>query len=157
LVAIAPWVLAYVFWKKSVGKGKDTFDQFVQQNLKPDYRDWFDASGIALDITNQKIALCDKKACKVYGFADIREFRSSFQTGGQVMAFGNVGVNANMQMATANLGTMLKNYSSSGLFIRVRDIDHPEWQMTGIKEKQAKRWMEIFEQHVNEGAVTPAR
>ncbi len=157
VMALAPWGLAYIFWKMAGTKGREAFDQLIKQNLKPDLTDWFDASGIAMDIKARKIAVASKNACKIYDFDDIRGFRSSFQSGGQVQAFGNVGVNANMQMAAANIGTGLRNYSQSGLFVRVRDVDHPEWQIQGIDAKHAARWMEIFEQYVNEGRQAEQR
>lgn len=51
-----------------------------------------------------------------------------------------------------------KNMDDSGFFISVRDIDYPEWRIAfkyriGLKERQMemelKKWMEIFDQIVN--------
>lgn len=146
-----PFVLFIYFWMKSAGVGRKAFEQFVRQHLKKvDYSEWFDGSGIAIDVTNRKIVLARKKLQKIYDFAEIRAWRSSFHSGGTTQLFGHAGPAVQMQAGIANLGVLAGNYMESGLFLRVKDIEHPEWQITGISEQQAVRWFEILEQHLND-------
>jgi hypothetical protein len=154
VVAIAPWAIAGFFWTKSKAIGRAEFNQFVSSNLtKVDFSDWFDASGIAIDLASRKIVLANKNKWKAYDFDDIREWKSSFQSGGSIQTFGNIGTTGHMQAAANNIGAAAGNYMASGLFIRVRDIDYPEWHIMGASKQQATRWFEILEQNLNERAT----
>jgi len=156
IVAVTPFALFWYFWMKSAGVGRKAFNQFVSQNIaRPDYSEWFDGSGIAMDVAGRRIILANKKLQKTYGFDDIREWRSSFHSGGTTQAFGNIGATGHMRVGAANAGALVGNYMASGMFFLVRDIQHPEWQITGIGKKDAARWFEILQQHLNEGVRNP--
>lgn len=111
------------------------------------FKHFCNSTGIALDTNNKIIFLKQNRAEKSYPFSDIREFEYNISTGGNVVA-GN-----NLHAAMYNVGVHSRNKAESGLFITVRDIDHPQWQISFPHDKRMKtellKWMEIFRQHVN--------
>lgn len=94
---------------------------------------------------------------KDYSYDDIREWKFNISSGGMVHSFGRQSASASMGMGVANIIQKNKNESETGLFLQVRDIDHPEWQIKFPRSKQReheiKRWMEILRQELNEGGI----
>lgn len=102
-------------------------------------------TGIGIYPDKRTVLLMQGKNRKEYGFADVRGWETNLQTGGNVVGQG-------VQVASHNLRTALENKKASGLFVKVRDIDHPEWRINMLKTEDQKRWMEIMRQLINENA-----
>ena len=104
-------------------------------------------TGIAVDTVKQVVRLKKDKVTKEYPFTDVREWRANKVTGGEVIAAGGwAGVAAIGQ--NARVGR--ENREQTGLFVKVRDIDHPEWRIDMQDQDLQNRWMEILQQTLNE-------
>lgn len=86
-------------------------------------------------------------ASKTYRYADIRAWDARKETSGKVVGHSMqaIGVAAAMDRE-AKLNT--------GLFVTVRDVDHPQWRVSMKIENVRLRWVEILRQEINEGGVT---
>lgn len=104
---------------------------------------------IALDTQSKLLHLRASGKSKTYPFSDIRSWRYNLSTGGEITTIGNVGLAGAMNASTANLANARKNRAESGFFVTVKDIENPEWQIQMPSVIEMKRWMEIFEQKVN--------
>lgn len=101
-------------------------------------------TGIALNAATQKIALAHGNLRKVYDFEEIRAWETNHETPGTVIGTGSAALTAtSVNIREANLAAR-----RSGLFITVRDIDHPKWRIA-LPQKEHARWMEIMRQVVN--------
>ena len=104
-------------------------------------------TAIAVDTTRKIVRLKDGGwATKEYPFSEIREWRTNLSTGGQVLGYG---LHAGSQAMGHNARVERENRKASGLFVQVRDIDHPEWRIDMPNEKSQRRWMEILRQTIN--------
>lgn len=113
------------------------------------YKHLHGKTGIAIDTDKQEVHLKDRSNYKIYKYNEIRTWESSLNTGGQIYGTG-------LNVIAANLATARQNADSTGLFIKVKDIDFPEWKIS-FPLKSAKndlnRWMEILRQTLNEAAT----
>ncbi len=87
-------------------------------------------------------------------WADVRNWRWSIEGYDQTQIYGGGAAATGMhfQAAANNQNARLRAGLSSGFFVKVADIDHPEWQFMCTDEALLKRWMEIFKQR-NEGRI----
>lgn len=116
-----------------------------------------DGSAIGLDAERQQILLQNaNKQSKKYPFTAIRSWHVNYQSTGKVEFVP--GGNFSQQMATmgiqhrANKEAARIDRASNGLFIRVKDIDSPEWHIGLPSQAEQSRWHEILTQYLNEGA-----
>jgi len=147
LLAAPVWYFAYRQWQKASGPQALVTKGFDEEFLKSaDFSHTFKKFAIAVDVKNQRVYLAQNGKSKIYSYADIRGWRYNLSTGGAVYGGG-------MNAAMVNIANSNQNVNSSGFFVRVKDVDHPEWQIQFKYNKQyeheLKRWMEIFEQKVN--------
>jgi hypothetical protein len=106
-------------------------------------------TGIAVDTQKRELHLRNGANYKVYGFDQIRSWEANTQSGGQVYGGGINGL-------AANLANQRANRDSTGLFIKVKDLDHPQWKIdfpASTAKKELTRWMEILQQTLNESTV----
>lgn len=105
---------------------------------------------IALNQAQKEILLGKVGLMKKYPYADIREWTVKEQTAGVV-----VGMNftSTLAAAGANLGAQQSAMANTGLFVRVRDIDNPEWRVSMMQKADRNRWFEILTQEINEGGM----
>lgn len=105
-----------------------------------------DNTGIAVDPGKETVRLKNGSNIQTYPFSAIRGWRPNLSTGGAIVgATGAAGPAA----GSANLRNERENRKNSGLFVSVRDIDHPEWRIDMPNENNQKRWMEILRQSIN--------
>jgi hypothetical protein len=101
------------------------------------HKHYHNKSGIGIDSTSRKIHLFAEKTDKIYNFSDIREWTTKYVTGGEEK----------------------NNKNKTGLFIHVRDIDNPVWQINFLygthTDKELAKWMEILTQYLNEDKTDP--
>lgn len=148
LVAAPLWYFAYRQWKEASGPQAVATKGFDEEFLKSaDFAHTYKKCAIAVDVKNRRIYLAQNGKSKIYDYADIRGWRYNLSTGGAVFGTG-------MNAALATAANNNQNVRSSGFFVRVKDVDHPEWQIqfkyNSKYDHELKRWMEIFEQKVND-------
>lgn len=83
---------------------------------------------------------------KSYDFDDVREWSILDVKSGRV--FG-VGIGAGLAAMGENHRATIAAAEQSGLFICVKDINRPEWQIN-LAPKLQKKWFEILNQFINE-------
>ena len=100
-------------------------------------------TGIAISPERKIVKLKLKNNVKEYPFSDVRKWETNISSGGHIMGGGT-------QVLGHNIRTNRKNKVESGLFIKVKDIDNPEWRIAMMNKKEQNRWMEILQQTMNE-------
>ena len=105
-------------------------------------------SGIAINRQAKTLSLRLGEKWKTYPFTDIRDWRVSKHTAGQVVA-GNV--TGAMAALGPNIRASRDADAATGLFVTVRDIDNPQWRIAMYDVATQARWMEILQQAINEG------
>lgn len=104
-------------------------------------------TAIAINTKARTLSLRVGEKWKTYPFADIREWRVSKHTAGQVVA-GNV--TGAMAALGPNIRASRDADAATGLFVTVRDIDNPQWRIAMYDVATQAKWMEILQQSVNE-------
>lgn len=105
-------------------------------------------TGIALDDQARIIHLLEGKISKSYSYDDVRSWNTNVQTGGVVYGGGFAG-------AIGTIEAGINNVKNTGLFITVKDVEHPEWRISLCKpnhrdaRKIHARWIEILAQAIN--------
>ena len=116
------------------------------------YQHYYGKTGIALDTTNRKIHLKEGKKEKAYDFNEIKSWRYNISYGGQSTGGGGLGAVGH------DISVNMRNKKESGFFVSVRDVENPEWRlafryMSGRWQRkmeiELKKWMEIFDQCIN--------
>lgn len=114
-----------------------------------DYDYFNDASGYAISVSDGKIYLCSNGVEKLFDKNDIRSIEKQWVTPGKQHVVGKVGA------ADAAVLQHMKNkagkeaYDSSGIFVNVRDIDTPVFQIKFVKDEDMFRSFEIIRQFID--------
>jgi hypothetical protein len=135
LMLLAALIGGAILWFKSkTSAGEKEFLElpFVQ---KADYKHVFVNTAIAISKAERKVLLASGKSIKQYGFEDIKswEYKSD---------------------PLMSLSDKIQHGMSYGFFVTVRDIDNPVWRIAFNQNDpkstlEMQRWMEIFNQFVN--------
>lgn len=117
-----------------------------------DYKYSIGTSAIALNKTNRTLFLADGQKRKIYSLDDVRRWSYELRSGGEIHGFNAISVIA---FFSENQRIKKENQDASGLFLEVRDIENPKWQIKfkGNKktiETELLRWMEILTQNIKE-------
>jgi hypothetical protein len=140
------YTLYLIFFDKSKDVAPvDPKNYAFPNNFKPTYSHFFGDSVIAVDDVSDQIHMASKGVSKTYPFSSIRDWEKVVYKGGHA---GGVGLAAGAQA----LGAHNQNKRQSGLFLTVKDVDHPRWQIMFPYEQiedQLARWTEILRQSVN--------
>ncbi len=113
------------------------------------FKHFYAKTGIAVDTEKREVHLKDRGNYKVYKFDEIRSWEANTQSGGMIYGGG-------MNVLAANLANQRANKENTGLFIKVKDVDYPQWKIEfpPAKAKQElTRWMEILQQTLNESTI----
>jgi hypothetical protein len=113
----------------------------------------YEASGIAIDLKSRVLILVSAGNAAVYPFDQVREWEAKRVEACQVVAVGT-GVAGAMQVGGHNAGAMIRALRQSGLFIRVRDVENPVWQIHMYKQPMLNRWFEILNQALADQVAT---
>jgi hypothetical protein len=159
--AVGPvfWGVAALVWagyKLKTGPapakaGRGGLDEALQMMRALPYQHFADKTGIAVDPGQRTLHLLAGGVYKAYSFDDVRTWSTNLHHGGMVYGSG-------LNVAVANLANARQNAEASGLFLEVRDIDHPLWKIRFPTRKVQEcemllaRWSEILRQHLNEAA-----
>ena len=106
---------------------------------------------IVLNPNTRKISLSVRGESKVYGYDEVRDWdaRKVSRTGGAV-GFGGVGTIA---AGSQNIAASMQADRQTGLFLTMRDIEHPQWRVSMFDASDRARWAEILRQELSEGGV----
>lgn len=106
---------------------------------------------IVLNTQRRRLALAAGGDAKVYGYDDVREWeaRKVSRTGGAV-GFGGVGTIA---AGSQNIAASMQADRETGLFLTMRDVEHPEWRVSMFDSSDRARWAEILGQELKERGV----
>lgn len=111
-----------------------------------EYSHVYEDFAIGISEKDRKVYLAGNGKSKTYDFSEIRSWRYNLESGGAVINGGMAGI-------AQTIGQDRMNRNASGFFVQVKDVDNPEWQIRFPHDSEQKknllRWMEIFEQKVN--------
>jgi hypothetical protein len=107
---------------------------------KADFKHAFVNSAIAISKSERKVLMANEKLVKEYPFDAIKSWKYE----------------SNPALSVAD---KIQHGMSFGFFVTVKDIDHPVWRIAFNQNDpkstfEMQRWMEIFDQFVNETTVT---
>ena len=144
---------------------KDEFDRLLGAQSHIGYSEYLkpgspmfgkshEGSGIAVDIKNRVIVVASGGKARAYSFDDVRGWETKrFEAGQIVTTAGGVGAPAivaaaadGIRVAAHNAGAQLRAQMQSGLFVRVRDVENPVWQIHMRQQTLLDRWAEILSQ-----------
>jgi len=117
-------------------------------------------TGIAVNKATRTVRLRHKPRMKRelvrdYPFDSVRNVEKVVLRGGEIFAShvgggsvqGAVGASAaNAGIAVRNARIARQNVARSGLYLSVKDVEHPKWQVWFGSEKEMDQWMEILRQ-----------
>ncbi|EOV4131569.1 DUF4755 domain-containing protein [Yersinia enterocolitica] len=141
-------------------KNHSTID-YLNENNDGYYYHEFDKTSLLVDLNKKTIKLKEKNKEQTYPFSDIKTWRYDLTSSGKIIG---VGITNGIIAKSQNDSNRLKDAKNSGFFISVKDIQNPEWQIKffpkegrfsddkGFRdtEIQLKRWMQVFEQVLNQ-------
>ena len=141
-------------------KNRSTID-YLNENNDGYYYHEFDKTSLLIDLNKKTIKLKEKNKEQTYPLSDVKTWRYDLTSSGKVIG---VGITNGIIAKSQNDSNRLKNAKNSGFFISVKDIQNPEWQIKffpkegrfsddkGFRdtEIQLKRWMQVFEQVLNQ-------
>lgn len=113
----------------------------------PRFQHFESSTGIAVNESKGEIILSDAAAglFKSYPFSAIRGWslrKETVESGSVRESYENAIMRKDARAAR-----------NTGLFLDVKDIDHPEWRVVMKSEIDRNRWFEILKQTINEGGV----
>jgi len=107
-----------------------------------------DGTGIAINPQQRMVLLLAGGVFKSYDYEDVREWEAREERAGVA---GGVGVRGALEADAVNARNARRAAQNTGFFVKARDRQSPEWRIA-MKDKATRaRWMEIFEQEINEG------
>ncbi len=153
------WLFGFVvlsigamLYVKGVGRQKikerGKFISELPEFKAADFSHVYAGTAIALNKSNQTLFLAQGEVHRGYPFSDVRKWSYEVLSGGGVVG------NGGLRQVAINRQVNEANREGSGLFVEVRDIDHPKWHIKfehdSKIETELLRWMEILRQHINE-------
>lgn len=161
LISLIGTLVLIKLHKKIENAGRIKMDDWLAslENIKYSYA--YDGTGIALDESNRILYLAGifkgNNEKKYYNFSDVREWGYNIEghtTYGRVIGGGMQGVSANIGASIATMASASAAKEKTGFWVKVADIDYPKWFIKFKPQKDLEleltRWMEIFQQKVNE-------
>lgn len=149
--ALLAWAAWLVIRAMKGGGGAKAENSLKDQLSGFNYHHLHGKTGIAVDSAKQELHLAAGGAYKVYPFSKIRSWETNIASGGMVTYAPNF--TSGIAATAGNLRQQRENRENTGLFLEVKDVDHPKWHIEfppkDIK-RQLERWMEILRQEVNE-------
>jgi Domain of unknown function (DUF4755) len=141
---------------KSKIKNKQAEEAFLNVPIvaEAEYKHVFSNTAIALNKKQRKVILASGGSMKSYDFSQIKSWKYEMYDSGPTYGTGADGLSQAIRVTAEG---MKYNNANSGLFIRVKDVEFPEWRIAfnfADTKKPAKqemlKWMEIFDQFVNQ-------
>ena len=128
-------------WEEQLNKTLTGFQEAQYKHI-----DSSSKTAIAVNTQLQKVCLVQDSRSKSYAFNEIRNWETNLETAGQIYGAG-------VNVAIANMKSLSAAKRNTGLFLQVKDIDQPVWQIMFPDDTKANlaKWMEILRQTLNEG------
>lgn len=148
------FVIGLVFLLVGLASGSaGPADSKQAQAFSDGYKYSFMNSDTAIAVSPERkiVRLKSGGVVKDYPFADVRNWETHLLTGGDIVATSAT-VQGGLAAVGANRRNAQMNKAGSGLFVNVRDIDHPSWRIVMLNKADQNRWVEILQQLINEGA-----
>jgi|GEM_PF-1828514 len=117
---------------------------------------WEWESGLALNEQQGTLTVAAGGHIKTYPFADVREWAVRSERAGQIVPMGG-GLAGGIAAGAANVGAAGQAAANTGLFISVKDINHPTWRIAMQSKAKRDSWFEILTQALNEGGTRGAK
>lgn len=170
ILLVLALALLFVVSRKLGDVGRVNMDPWLATVSDCKYKYAWDGTGIAVDQANSCLHLLARfngiPVAKTYPLSDVRSWRFEMpelvlERGGAVIGGGLVGASHNLGhgigQAITNSVRESRVIENTGLFVDVRDIDHPQWFIKfrsrtphdKSTQMELRRWMEILAQHVN--------
>ena len=154
LVGLVP--LALMIWagqKRRAGWGEVHARMLAEAGVPAGggYEHGEEDSDIAVNRQARTVTLLHAGRWKTYPFSDVRAWKGYKVRPGQAVA---VGGNLSSHVAAMGAEARAKQEAAAdtGLFVEVRDIEHPKWRAAMKEERAQLRWIELLRQEINEGA-----
>lgn len=141
---MVPWIILFFKSKGAQGSVNSAASQDFALGAKYSYAGG--STGIAMDTDQSILRLRNGSFIKEYPFKDVREWRANLVSGGGVVGVGAAG---GMAAIGQTIRVNRENAKATGFYIKVKDIDYPEWRIEMPSEQNQNRWMEIFNQLIN--------
>lgn len=151
LLAFVAWIVYMFLTREKPQPASDHSKQPQSAESQSPYKYFHEHQKtlIGIDLDNRRVLLQGffgaEQHRKEYSFADIRSWRTNVQKPGRFVGGG-------LQGGAANALERSDAYRASGLFLEVRDIDFPEWQIVfshKTMHQDLNRWAEIMRQTVD--------
>ena len=157
----APFIASgFYLFKRLATKmlAKESILNELPEIMNADYKHVIGDSAIALNKSTQTLFLANGSTRKTYSFQDVRNWNYAVLAGGASLGGrfekGVVGQIQAFTTAKEYVRNAKNIAAGSGLFIEVKDIDHPKWRIefarSNLMEAELLRWMEILRQNINE-------
>lgn len=164
LFKAAPQALYFKYFQKNKiqNEAEEAFKKFIGKPVKfidigigfsKDPKTIIGAYGLAYDAG--VVYVMEHGVAAKLPWSEIRSWSWNIDGYSKTVVYGGSLANnqaANMQAAIHNNIAKWDAFRNSGFFIKVSDINHPQWQFMSTEEKTLIRWMEIFNQ-INEGKL----
>lgn len=141
---MVPWIILFFKSKGDQGSVNSAASQDFALGAKYSYT--CGSTGLAMDTDQNILRVKNGSFIKEYPFTDVREWRANLVSGGGVVGVGAVG---GMAAVGQTIRANRENAKASGFYIKVKDIDNPEWRVEMPSQDNQNRWMEIFNQLIN--------
>jgi hypothetical protein len=141
-VGVGPLIFLITRFQRLKTNGQAEFDADAR-GMQAAHQLWVDGTGIAIAPARKELLLASGPIRRKYVFGQVREFSTSKRTPDQIIGGGTVG-------GMANVAAAVRAQQGSGLFIWVKDIDHPEWRVAMLKTTDQQRWYEILQQNLSD-------
>lgn len=136
-------------------KASEKREAFIASAGAAKYSHFEKGSGIAIDPTAGTLTLRFGANTKSYSFADVRDWTNAQSTSAAFIPMGG-GLAGGLAAGAASLGAAARAAAETGFFVKVRDVDNPEWRVSMDQKADRDRWSEILEQEINERRRVPA-
>ena len=105
-------------------------------------------TAIVLNSQTRQIAVSAGGESKIYGYDDLREWdvRKVSRAGGAV----GYGVSGTIAAGSQNIAASMQADRETGLFLTMKDVEHPLWRVSMFDASDRARWAEILRQELDE-------
>lgn len=105
-------------------------------------------TAIALNSQTRKLAVSAGGESKVYNYDDVREWDvRKVSRGSGAVGYGLTGT---ISAGSQNIAASMQADRETGLFLTMRDIEHPVWRVSMFGSDDRARWAEILRQELDE-------
>lgn len=155
LIAFLIWRISLIFIIRVPKASKGEIDEFQASLPKGfGYPYFLAGTGFAVNVEEEKLLLKNGGLEKIYPRSAIREINSDEGSYDINKIYGKAPLISRINCAVQNRQNKKEAFDNSGIFIKVADIDHPQWQIKISDAKYGARCLEILSQFLD-GTLKP--